>query len=563
MTTIKIHFENGFIEIIDSHLAHEDVSEVKKHLKQLKDLDDDVYFIDEAYQLVEAHNSDDKTVLDYLLAEIESLIDKMIFVFADYRRQMKKFFEHNSELLSRLSYVSSFEDYIDVELLRMLQFQMSQFYKIEISIEDEVDELYMRIVVRKLERDRDRDEFENARALKNMFQRIRERQAERLIRQRKKELNSNDFYITKKNLIDSDSSKTILICDAWTKLQQLIDLKTVKNSVKFMIDSIETNYERELKKKKLINVSLNRIFLDSFDIEKTIVVKLYDRILTDIEMLSNDEDMIKHDIRNLRLLTSNVLIVVKNSFDFIDNVIEQFEINTKAILATTVEKVLVIDEAYMLYSDSNKEDNFDVFKTIVIDTIVAEIQSVLDDDRCLLLLRYESQMMKMFQNVNLDLIRRFQLSNAFWFENFSDNELQEILLLKLANQNLKVTSQIIFTIIDVLSRLRNELNFDNDDDVKNLISKVKTNYQARQFALSTTQRSVDFIFESQNFDSQYDRAFNVEINLERLFQEIIDCENIVSKLNEFLKVIKEMRAQDLESREQISMNFIFKESFDN
>jgi hypothetical protein len=180
-----------------------------------------------------------------------------------------------------------------------------------------------------------------------------------------------------------------------------------------MIDSIETNYERELKKKKLINVSLNRIFLDSFDIEKTIVVKLYDRILTDIEMLSNDEDMIKHDIRNLRLLTSNVLIVVKNSFDFIDNVIEQFEINTKAILATTVEKVLVIDEAYMLYSDSNKEDNFDVFKTIVIDTIVAEIQSVLDDDRCLLLLRYESQMMKMFQNVNLDLIRRFQLSNAF------------------------------------------------------------------------------------------------------------------------------------------------------
>ncbi len=138
----------------------------------------------------------------------------MIFVFADYRRQMKKFFGHNSELLSRLSYVFHFENYIDVELLRMLQFQMSQFYKIEISIEDEVDELYMRIVVRKLERGRDRDEFENARALKNMFQRIRERQAERLSRQRKKELSSNDFYITKKNLIDSDSSKTILICDA-------------------------------------------------------------------------------------------------------------------------------------------------------------------------------------------------------------------------------------------------------------------------------------------------------------------------------------------------------------
>jgi DNA integrity scanning protein DisA with diadenylate cyclase activity len=183
-------------------------------LKQLKDSDDDVYFIDEAYQLVEAHNSDDKTILDYLLAEIESLIDKMIFVFADYRRQMKKFFEHNSELLSRLSYVFSFENYIDVEFLKMLQFQMSQFYIIEIIIEDEFDELYMQIVVRKLERKKNRNEFKNARALKNMFQRIKERQAERLIKQRKKELSSNDFYITKKNLIDSDSSKTILICDA-------------------------------------------------------------------------------------------------------------------------------------------------------------------------------------------------------------------------------------------------------------------------------------------------------------------------------------------------------------
>jgi hypothetical protein len=176
---------------------------------------------------------------------------------------------------------------------------------------------------------------------------------------------------------------------------------------------MKTNYERELKKKKLIDLFLNRVFLDSLDIEKTIVIKLYDRILTNIEMLSNDEDMIRHDIRNLRLLTSNVLIVVKNSFDFINNVIEQFEVNIKTILATTVEKVLVIDEAYMLYSNSNKKDNFDVFKTIVIDTIVAEIQNVLDDDRCVLLLKYESQMMKMFQNVNSNLIRRFQLSNTF------------------------------------------------------------------------------------------------------------------------------------------------------
>ena len=39
----------------------------------------------------------------------------------------------------------------------------------------------------------------------------------------------------------------------------------------------------------------------------------------------------------------------------------------------------------------------DIYKTAVIDTIVAEIQSVPGEDRCVLLLGYEDQMVEMFQ----------------------------------------------------------------------------------------------------------------------------------------------------------------------
>jgi hypothetical protein len=180
------------------------------------------------------------------------------------------------------------------------------------------------------------------------------------------------------------------------------------------------------------------------------------------------------------MFTNFVQVVVK-PIRFIDNVTEQSEANNKAILATTVKKILIIYEAYMLYSGSDAEDesHIDIFKIAVIDTIVAEVQSVSDDDRCVLLLGYESQMMNMFQNVNPDLTRRFQLSDVFRFEDFSDSELQKILQLKLANQNLGVTQQLICTVIDVLSRLRNESIFDNGDDVENLMSKVKVNYQTR------------------------------------------------------------------------------------
>ena len=41
-------------------------------------------------------------------------------------------------------------------------------------------------------------------------------------------------------------------------------------------------------------------------------------------------------------------VVIKNPADFIGSAMGQSEANTKAILDTTVGKVLIIDEAYML-----------------------------------------------------------------------------------------------------------------------------------------------------------------------------------------------------------------------
>lgn len=289
LTSIKVLSGDGFIETTGSHLAHGGIAEVKNHLKQLENSEGGVYFIDEAYQLTEEHNHGGKAVLDYLLTVIENLTGKVVFVFAGYRKQMERFFEHNPGLPSRIPYNLRFEDYTDAELLMMLQFQMTQFYKSGIDIEDGVNGLYMRIAARKLGRGRGQDGFGNARALENTFAQIRERQSDRLTRQRREGLSPDDYHITKEDLIGPDPSKSILTCDAWTKLQQLVGLKSVKDSVNFMIDRIKINYERELEEKELINVSLNRIFLGSPGTGKTTVAKLYGQILTDIGMLSNGE----------------------------------------------------------------------------------------------------------------------------------------------------------------------------------------------------------------------------------------------------------------------------------
>lgn len=93
------------------------------------------------------------------------------------------------------------------------------------------------------------------------------------------------------------------------------------------------------------------------------------------------------------MLTATV--VVKNPSDFIGNVIGGSEAATKGILASTLGKVLVVDEAYMLGGSSSGSESIggpDIYKVAVIDTLVAEVPSVPGDDRCVLLLGYRGAM---------------------------------------------------------------------------------------------------------------------------------------------------------------------------
>jgi hypothetical protein len=63
----------------------------------------------------------------------------------------------------------------------------------------------------------------------------------------------------------------------------------------------------------------------------------------------------------------------------------------------------------------------------VIDTIVAKVQGVPGDDRAVLLLGYPDQMEAMMREANPGLARRFQLSQAWSFEDYSQEDLMAIL----------------------------------------------------------------------------------------------------------------------------------------
>jgi Cdc6-like AAA superfamily ATPase len=526
-----------FFETSGSGLANDGVAGCKKHIETILNSGGGAFFIDEAYQLVSGNSYGGNAVLDYLLAEIENLTGKIVFILAGYNKQMEAFFAHNPGIPSRIPTQLQFQDYEDRELLLILRHAIEKRYNRTMKVEGGMGGLYLRIVARRLGRGRGRDGFGNARAVHNKLVEIADRQASRLKRERRSGKLPDDKLLNRKDMLGQDPSDVLPSNASWSKLRKLTGLKAVKESVQVLFDTIKFNYRRELEEKPLVEYSLNRVFLGSPGTGKTTVAKLYGQILADIGLLSNGE------------------VVVKNPADFVGSALGQSESNTKAILASTAGKVLVIDEAYMLSGGSGSNGTADPYKSAVIDTIVAEVQSTPGDDRCVILIGYKDQMEEMFQNVNPGLCRRFPLDSAFVFDDFSDPELEKILDFKLRTQGFEATDQAKGVAMDMLRRARNRPHFGNAGEVDILLDKAKALHQKH---ISKGCSKYPDKLEAQDFDEDFDRGERAATNCRKLFEGTVGCEAIVQQLEGYQTAAANMKELGMDPREQIPFNFLFR-----
>jgi SpoVK/Ycf46/Vps4 family AAA+-type ATPase len=452
-----------FEETSGSKLANMGVSGCQKLVDDVLNHQGGVIFIDEAYQLLSGHSSGGKAVLDYLLAKVENLTGKVCFVIAGYSKQMESFFEHNTGFPSRFPFEIRFEDYTDNELLRIFEQKIFAKFNGRMKADDGLRGLYFRIISKRMGRGRGKEGFGNARSVENMLARICRRQAERLTRMRRDKIKIDDLFLTKEDIIGPEPGNILLNSKGWTNLQELLGWDSVKKSLKALVDTLETSYQRELLEEPIIQYSLNKVFMGDPGTGKTTVAQLYGQILGELGILSNGE------------------VVVKNTSDFVGAVIGGSEQQTNAILASTLGKVLVIDEAYGLYGggDTGGGKRTDQFRIAVIDTIVANVQNVPGDGRCVLLLGYRDKMEEMFQNVNPGLNRRFLMSSAFVFENFSQPELGKILNIKLKAEGFSGTEVARKVAMAMLDRARNRPKFGNAGEVAILLNDAKPRHQKR------------------------------------------------------------------------------------
>ncbi|XHG06593.1 hypothetical protein AWENTII_009781 [Aspergillus wentii] len=496
-----------------------------------------VLFVDEAYQLTASYmDAVGRQILDMLLKKMEDDIGKGAVIFAGYKDEMESFIEHNPGLSSRIPWTLDFVDFTEAELWRILSDRIEKDYHGRMRVEDGMAGKPMRIAVRRLVQGPARRSFGNARAVENLLSLISARQAQRLVKEKRLGGTPDYNFFTQEDIIGPDPSEAAEQSQAWKDLQKLIGLDAVKQSVQNMIHLIQSNYKREMKEVKPRRLPLNQLFVGQPGTGKTTVAKLYGRILADLGLLSRGD------------------VVVKTPADFIGAALGQSEMKTKKLLDATVGKVLVIDEAYMLDAgDTNKDQ--DKFKTGVIDTIVANIQGDPGEDRCIILIGYEDKIRNMFHNVNPGLSRRFPTERPFHFENYSLYQLEQMLQLKMREQEIDCTPEALKVARDMFERALMRPNFANASEVESCLATAKANYEARLSSSKTLDGEFcDDNLEPQDFDPDFESK---NVDCRQLMEGKVQS-SIVEKMVAYQNRYFGAKKYGLNPRDQVPTNLIFK-----
>lgn len=536
LSTLQIVPCSSFEKTTGTRLASGGVAAVRDIIQRLEwtNMDQEdcrrswgVILIDEAHEM--AHNT---LIFNFLMDEVRRLQGDVVFLFTGPRDEMQSFMGLSSSFRSHVPFTFVFDDFTDVELHQILVQQLHSKFRGQMLVEGGVNGVFMRTLTRRIGRGRGGGCFSNALEVQNTLSSVLLRQAERLSSSRMSRESADDMFLTRTDLLGPLPTST-LKSTAWDKLQEMTGLASVKQSIQALVTRLQTNHERELAEEPLLETSLNKVFLGGPGTGKTTVAKYYGQILSELGLLSNGE------------------VIVKNCQDFFSVYANESAELTKQILDSAKGRVLIIDEAYGLAQGTVSSDS-------VIDTIVANVQATSTEDRAVLLLGYKDEMEEMFRKVNPGLARRFPISSAFEFHDFTDKELRMILEKKLKTQGFVASEQAKQVAMGVLSRARNRANFGNAGEVDILLDRAKEAQQIRLGKSTDTNMLLLTELKEVDFDPEIDRRSRGESNTQEDFADLVGAESLVAQFQRYQRIAQNAKGLGLDPKELIPFNFVFR-----
>ena len=150
---------------------------------------DGVLFIDEAYTLAKGSENDfGQEAIDTLLKRMEDDRDRLVVIVAGYTNEIKTFIESNPGLSSRFNRYINFPDYSKTELTEIFKRLVSKYhYSLSNDAEDALSGLLEETL------SKDEEHFGNGRFVRNLFEKVIERQANRLAKEDLGSVNINEL----------------------------------------------------------------------------------------------------------------------------------------------------------------------------------------------------------------------------------------------------------------------------------------------------------------------------------------------------------------------------------
>ncbi|KAI0444722.1 P-loop containing nucleoside triphosphate hydrolase protein [Xylaria telfairii] len=533
-------------EIGGLSLASNGVLGVEALIDQITKAGGGTLFIDDAHQLLNAQTGRGADVLDRIVTSMKNPKEKVVFIFAGRPSDMEKYYEHNKSLREQIRYTFELQGYDEDEVWQMLHLRMGRVLpNVPISICNQQPQLcLLRVIARRIILASDVAGYGNVWAVRNMAAKIKSRFLCRLGENVDIDYNSNSFnsyILTQHDVLgpgyaDNFKSKALDVLDG------MIGLEEVKKSVRSMVKQVHVNRTYELNNIPLLQTSLNKVFLGNPGTGKTTVAKLYGQILVELGMLSNGE------------------VVTKTPADFISEHMGGSESNTKAILESTKGKVLIIDEAYGLGNKTGGKGasgHTDAYRSGIIDTLVANINSQPGEDRCVLLLGYKDKMEEMYQDVNPGFKRRFPLESAFVFEDYDDGELREIWEKKLQSRGLKATGDAKRMAMWILKRQKHKLNFGNAGEVDIILDAAQRRCLERTPNDDSSQFVQPMCLEIADIDPDYRRLTNASAIVDELFEGVVGCDEVQKEVRTWPTLILNTIKGGIDIDKIFPMSFAF------